>query len=329
MTDPTAEYLQVFEQLRRRRRWSVPVDVLRLSALVLAAAGRMDAAARLDDVVRELRARERWGGALRSSLAYPVAALVLSRNLDPARVHEAATATRAMFRDRKVRRGGISELLAAVLMAVSSGGRVPPPPTVERFAAIVADWRRDHPFLTGPADYPLAALHALREEPVAALTARVEEIYRGLRARRYRMGNGLQLASHLLAIADGPASRLVVRFAAVARALGERGHRPRPSTYDEVALISLADGPPARLAMRVARLTDRLRQARPRPSRQVAFSLAAGLLLGEGVRQLDRRGARDLAALRAAQAAIVAQQAAIAAAVAATTATTVAATSSR
>jgi hypothetical protein len=72
---------------------------------------------------------------------------------------------------------------------------------------------------------------------------------------------------------------------------------------------------------------DRLRAVKPRPQSEIAFSIAAGVVLAEQAEaQLGLEGARAAANLRSVQAILEAQQAAIVACMAATTAATAAST---
>jgi len=65
---------------------------------------------------------------------------------------------------------------------------------------------------------------------------------------------------------------------------------------------------------------DRLRAAKPRPSKDLAFSLAAGIELAEDSARAGQDGAGDLAALQAIRDILDAQQAATIAAISASSA---------
>jgi hypothetical protein len=103
-----------------------------------------------------------------------------------------------------------------------------------------------------------------------------------------------------------------------------------PRWYDELALLSLTSSEPEMVVGQVVDAMDRLRSVRPKPGRDVAFSLATGVTMTAYAR--DKEGLadqRDLAAITAVQALIDAQTAAMVACMAAaSTATTVAAAGS-
>ena len=81
--------------------------------------------------------------------------------------------------------------------------------------------------------------------------------------------------------------------------------RVGPSQYDEVAVLALTQGPAADVVERVIRSRDRLRQAKARPDKSVAFSLAAGIELSA----FERAGERDLMALESIRTILEIQQA--------------------
>ena len=82
-------------------------------------------------------------------------------------------------------------------------------------------------------------------------------------------------------------------------------------------MLALTQGSPGQVVDRVLEYRDRLRRARPRPSKDIAFSLAAGIELAEDSEQAGERSAGDLAALQSIRAILDAQQAATIAAISA------------
>ena len=108
------------------------------------------------------------------------------------------------FSERKAasnaREAELYEVLAALLLVLGNEGRRVGAEMIGRVGEILDRWNDDHRWLTGTDDYPMAAVHALRDEPVDEMSVRVEAIYRGLHREGLRRGNPLQLASHLLAI---------------------------------------------------------------------------------------------------------------------------------
>ena len=315
--DPIAAYLETFERLRARKRWSTDTATYRFVALTLGAAGGRISHDRLEVVAAGLRRRAGWTSPLRSEIRYVVAAMILRRDLDAARVHHQVIATRDSFREHGIKRRGTGATLAALLLVLQAEGKRVPKSQLDRLARIFAQWRADHFWLTDGNDLPAAALHAGRELSVESLTGDVQRAYARLRDAGFRRGNQLQLVSHLLAVDPRGTDNAIQRFAVVADHLRKAGERVGTGRYDEVAVLALTQGSPGHVVGRVLRYRDRLRGARPRPSKDIAFSLAAGIELAEDSEKAGERSAGDLAALQSIRAILDAQQAATIAAVSA------------
>jgi len=118
------------------------------------------------------------------------------------------------------------------------------------------------------------------------------------------------------------------RFDRTVKALKKAKQRVWQSHFDEVALLVLSGGHVDEVVPMVIEYRDRLRAVKPKPTADIAFSIAAGVVLAEEVEKIGGlEGATTAANLRAVQAIIEAQQAAMIACIAACTATTTAATS--
>ncbi|MEE4272143.1 MAG: DUF4003 family protein [Thermoanaerobaculales bacterium] len=318
--DHVERYLEVFDELRRRKRWSTGDTMLRFAALTLAA---NDVADRNADLEATAKILEKQAGAfspLASAMRHAVAALLIRRGVDPSLTVSRIKETLAVFKRLKLSRSGPHPTLAALLLVLHNGGEPPDDMTVEKMKAILARWNKDHFFLTGVDDYPMAAMHATRELSVEEIGVQAEEIYQQLRKARFSSGEQLQLVSHLLMFSDVGGREAARRFAEVARLLRAAKQRVWQSHYDEVALLVLTGVHPAEVVPRVLEYRDRLRARKPRPAAEIAFSIAAGIVLAE---EADKAAALAEAAtaanLRAVQAVIEAQQAAAIACMAACT----------
>ena len=315
--DPVARYLQTFEELRARKRWSTQSVTFRFVALSLGAAASTIGYDRLEEAATDLRTRARWFSPLKSEIRYVVAAMILRRGLDTARIHERVFATRDALTAHKVPSRGTGPTLAALLMALHGEGAPVPDGDLERLAVIYRRWRTEHRWLTNAGDLPAAALHASRDVPVDVLASDIERAYARLHDAGFTRGQQLQLVSQLLAVDPRGTDAGVNRFCDVAERLKSREERVGPSRYDEVALLALTQAPAADVVDRVLGSRDRLRQAKSRPDRSVAFTLAAGIELSADTERAGERNAGDLAALQSIRAILDAQQAATIAAISA------------
>jgi len=325
--DSIERYLEVFEGLRRRKRWSTGINILRFAALTLASTDMADPGTRLEDTAKALADEAGGFSPLGSAMRHAVAAILIRRGLDPVTTVHQTKETLAAFKEFKLQRSGARPLLAALILVLDAKGGVPSRDKIERLKAIIDRWKKDHRFLTGVDDYPMAAMHATSDIGVEQIGVEVEQIYQLLRRAKFSSGDPLQLASHLLMFSDQGPREAAERFERTAKALKEAKQRVWQSHYDEVALLVLSGGRVDEVVPKVIDYRDRLRAVKPRPPAELAFSIAAGVVLAEEAERMSAlEGANAAANLRAVQAIIEAQQAAMIACIAAVSVTTTAAT---
>ena len=82
--DSVKRYLEVFEELHRRKRWSTGVRILRFAALTLAASDVADPGADLEATAKTLANEAGGFSPLSSAMRHAVAAILIRRGLDPA-----------------------------------------------------------------------------------------------------------------------------------------------------------------------------------------------------------------------------------------------------
>ncbi len=311
-------YLEVFDGLRTRKRWSTDTTVLRFAALTLAASDLTDPGDRFEETARVLSKQAGGFSPLTSSIRHAVAAILIRRDLDPVSTVSRVKETLDAFKQHKLKKGGTHPLLAALLLVLDAGGGSVRFDKIARMKQIIDRWAVDHRFLTGLDDYPMAAMHAARGADPEQLGLEVEEIYKALRKAKFSSGNQLQLISHLMMFSSFGPHLAAERFISMVAALKQKGQRVWQSQYDEVALLVLSGAAVEEASTRVVRYRDQLRAVKPRPQASIAFSIAAGIVLAE---EADRargvKGAAAAANLRAVQAIIEAQQAAMIACMAA------------
>ena len=312
-----ARYLETFERLRAAKQWSTNTATFRFVALALGSAGASVTYDHLESTAAALRKEARRISLLRSEVRYVVAAMILRRGLDPAGIGARLLEARELFRIHGLPRRGTGPTVAALLLALLREGHPVPASQVERLALIYRRWSEDHAWLTNSNDLPAAALHASLGRDVHFLTADVERAYDRLREIGFRSGNPLQLVSHLLVVDPRGTDTAVQRFGRIAERLEGAGEHVRSGRYEEIATLALTQQSTAGVVDRTLKYRDRLRTARPRPAKELAFSLAAGIALAEDAEHAGKRSAGDLAALQSIGAILDAQQAAMIAAVSA------------
>ena len=108
--DSVERYLEVFEGLRSRKRWSTDTTILRFAALTLAAADTAVPGAGLEATAKVLADEAGGFSPLSSSVRHAVAAILIRRGLDPVTTVHRTKETLAAFKEFKLQRGGARPL---------------------------------------------------------------------------------------------------------------------------------------------------------------------------------------------------------------------------
>jgi hypothetical protein len=314
------------EALQARHKSTDPM-ILRLAALALAPLAATDADERVSAAAAELKAVAKFSGPLSGGLRFVLAAMMVRRELDPVTTVEETRDLLSRFKSHGLSRGGAHAFLAAFLLVLVNDGQPVADQRLQRMAELIALWKEDHRWLTGQDDYPMAALHAARDEDLCEVSKRTETIYKELVSKDFSKGNQLQLVSHLLAIMAGAGLESAVAFAQVAEALKARGEKAPQSRYDEVAMLTLVGLAPETcvdeaLAAREEILAihaesgwwKRLTAGIPSEN---AFSMAVAIVMAAHPPAHDLGATEETATLAMAQAVLEAQQAAMIACMAA------------
>ncbi len=301
------DYETLFADLLRHKRWNTDLTQLRWAALLLKDSELDDPASAFFAAANTLQRNARWFGALKGPVRYAFAAAWTERGGDPASLQPQMDRLLRRMGEVDLRDRGLAANIAAFVLLLRGAPSVV---TLTRMHELLAAWRADHPWLTGPDDYPLAALLASTGRSVPHTARRTEELYLGLRRAGFWRGNSLQAAAQLLALSGEPSEALVWRTGAVVSALRGRKTRVGPGRYSAVATLALTGALPSQLAERVQAVSTRLRGRRRPVGGPWAFELACAFVA-------DEYGAgADLPTLAAARIAMVSQQGAAAAAAA-------------
>lgn len=302
-------YRRTFEQVKKRHRWSSGNAVLRFAALCLAGVPGANPVEAMERAAETLKRKSGFWASLNSPLRTLLAAMILRRGLDPSRIHDAMEKTCAELKKRGLGGYGEYKRLAGLILAFRHGPETPGI-VFDRLQEIHATWVRDHWWLTGEDDLPMAALHASRSESVDALTARLEETYRRLVEAGCGRGNALQLASHILGVRPWDGRRAAGRFADIAAAFESEHRSIGRGQYDEVALLALTTGPAERIARKVAGACEVLRADVGWTGQGLAFPLAVGCWLAEQAPAPDVTEAHEIVSAKQVMDIVAAQAAA-------------------
>ena len=276
--DPLGRFIAIANALEQDRSWTAGVTPLRFTAVSLVTTqGSPDAVARgLKAGAEALKDQAGWTSPLRSSIRFLIAA-ILMRDRVPVEQFDAACSDLADgLKTRKMKWGKSAHaVLASLILLNHDEGRILPK-RLDRMAAIFAGMKEHHPWITTMGDYAPCAVLATTETPVDEMMRRIESAYEGLRERGYSRGDPLQRASHLLFFNPSNDHTAVTRFDALFKQFKEAGLWMHGGDYDEMAILSFLDASPASVVETVLRHREEIAAMKPRPGKEMSFSLACG-----------------------------------------------------
>jgi Protein of unknown function (DUF4003) len=315
--DPMSRFVAVYEKLDSERGWFGDPASLRFAAMaaVLSPGEPSDVARGIRRIAEDIKTQSGWFGSLNSPLRFIVSAMLYANGDDAGPFLAEVERGQAMFRDAGLRRGGIYETMAILIMRLRADKQPIASSTVDRFHAIYEEMKRHHWWLTGPDDFPACAILVGQPESPAEIGERIEQIYQSLHAAGLTSGNPLQTAAHLLYLARLNPAEAASRFRDLARGFREHGVSVWQTDYDELAILTFLNHTPTSVVDRVLSNRAQMQELHPKPDRSLTFNLAASITFLEHVK-LDRKMKEitDAKALMDMQAVIAAQQAAAGAA---------------
>jgi len=284
-------------------------------------------ASAIRSMAEEIKQLSGWFGELNSSLRFIVSA-ILVLNGDRANDFLAEVKRgRELFRQAGLRRGGIYETMAILILRMQNDRAPITAEAMMRFKAIYEEMKRYHWWLTGPDDFPACAILVGQKASPDEMGAAIERIYQALNEIGFSTGDPLQTAANLLYLSRLNPAVAAQRYFELANGFRQSGVSIWQSDYDELAILTFLGHSPHRVVERVLDHRRAMEELKPKPDRSLTFNLAAGIAFIELV-QLDENleSITDAKALMDMQSIINAQQAAAAAA--ASSAATAAAASS-
>lgn len=278
--DPLARFIELHTALDSERKWLHDRVPLRLAAVCLITtpgpADSLAAATRRRDA--DLRARFGWLTGVTAPISLLFAAQMVKYGDNPEAFVDEVERVRGMFRAVDLRRGGVYEALAVLVLRQFLGGKPIELPHVERLRDIYEAMKRHHWFLTGPEDFPACAMLVGRDEDAATIGAGTDAIYRALhdRAHLWR-GDPLQTAANVLYLSGVEPATIADRFALLLAGFREAGVRIGQEQYDELAILCFLAWPVERIVASVLGFREQLLAALPWVGKPTALSLASSL----------------------------------------------------
>jgi len=319
--DPMARYRELVAALHPHPRWyeGVPLH-LRYAALTLATTegDARAVAGEIHSIADRLKKRAGWFGALNSRIRFVVAAMLL-RNWDgPDEFLDETERVQRLFREERLPRGGIYEIISILLMRQQGRGKPIRKEDVARFRQIYGEMKHYHWWLTSVTDYPACAIlfsHGGRPEEISS---RLERLYDLLRdGAGCGRGDATQLVSHILFMNPAPEEKAVRRFVDLRQAFRGSGAKITSGEWDELALLTFLAHPVDRIVRETLRARDAILEIKPPCWKHIAFNLGASIAFLKLVRLTEKaETVVNAKALSDLQGIIAAQQAAAACAAA-------------
>jgi hypothetical protein len=316
---PLNRFRELYDELNADRGWFGDASSLRFAAMsAVSCKGSVEqVAAAIRTTANEIQERSGWFGELNSSLRFIVGA-ILVLNEDSANEFMAEVKRgRELFRQAGLRRGGIYETMALLILRLQNDLEPVKSADVSRFKAIYEEMKRHHWWLTGSDDFPACAILVGQDASPIEIGESIERIYQALNRSGFAKGDPLQTAANLLYLAGLDPLVAAERYSRLAAGFRDSGVSIWQSDYDELAILTFLDHDSTRIVSRVLECREAMESLRPDPGRSLTFNLAASIAFLELV-QLDHsmNAISDAKALMDMQSIINAQQAAAAAAAA-------------
>ena len=330
VTDPLSRFCDLYDALNAERGWFGDPSSLRFAAMTaVSCPGSPDeVASAIRSMAEEIKQLSGWFGELTSSLRFIVSAILVLNRDDASEFLAEVKRARELFRHAGLRRAGIYETMAILILRLQNDLQPVTSASVARFQAIYEEMKRHHWWLTGPDDFPACAILVGQDASPAEIGMKIEEIYQALSESGFSTGDPLQTAANLLYLSRLDPVTAANRYFELANGFRDSGVSIWQSDYDELAILTFLDHPASRIVDYVLEDRQVMEKLRPKPDRSLTFNLAASITFLELVQVGDNLEAiSDAKVLLDMQSIINAQQAAAAAAAASSAAASSAAAS--
>ena len=315
--NPLNRFQDLYESLNADRGWFSDPSPLRFAAMTAITCQGTPAvvASSIRNMAEEIKRLSGWFGELNSSLRFIVSAILVQNGDDAGDFLAEVKHGRELFRRAGLRRGGIYETMAILILRLQNDLAPVTAEAIERFKAIYEEMKRHHWWLTGPDDFPACAILVGQETLPNEIGRDIEQIYQALKESGFSTGDPLQSAANLLYLARLDPAVAAGRYSELANGFRQNGVAIWQSDYDELAILTFLNHASYRVVDCVLEHRKAMEKLNPKPDRSLTFNLAASIAFIELV-QLDENleAITDAKALMDMQAIINAQQAAAAAA---------------
>ncbi len=276
---PVFRFCALSEALNSARGWFSGRKWLHFAALAALdeRGSAHDVANSILSTAKALKRQAGWFSPLRSALRYVAGAALLHQNDSAVDVVAELARVRKLFRQCRLRRGGVQEVIAILLWNCTRTDERVQAIQVVRFKELYDEMKSHHWWLTSPAFYPVLAALADEKCGGAHVGARIEPLYLALHAQGFRRGAILLHMASMLSLRPEAPDEIALRCKSLREELWDRDMKVRSAQYKDLALLCLLDYPVPAIVAQMVEHEAELERMKPRPPRRVRLRLAADI----------------------------------------------------
>lgn len=298
-------YTHIFTQLKKKLRWHmIDERVLMVVASFYIMNEKEFSLERLIYISEHIKKNVGLFSTLRSPQRFTTAAMLDIRYENSTEKFAQYVEVYERFVKGGFQRGAFTYISALTALEIENTEAL-----IERSKAVHKAMKKEHFFLTGTRDYPLAVLLAQLDDPIDEMMEKIAYFYRGLNDSGFKRGNDLQFLSHILSLqkeVDG--SLLVERCDRLKEQFKLAGRKIKPSYYPVIGLLAILENSEKEVA-NVMSLSDRLnKEKRFKWHKDLNFLMSVNFVVKE---QIDDTSLMSTGIQTTVEAIIQAQQAAM------------------
>lgn len=232
------DYLKTFAELQRHLKWKVfDKRILMTIASIYVMKQKEFHIPRFLDIADEIKRKSSPTSAIRSYPRFTAAAVLDVNFVDAKKQIPRLFDLYQKFRDEKFNHSTYTYI--AALIVLTNKNKQQPAETIVRHTKDIYDaMKKEHFFLTGPNDYPLATLLAMEEH--SDIISQMELYYEELNKNGFYKGNDLQFLSHILSFnRETEANDTVSRCLEIMDTFRHYGIKPKDTFYPLIGMLVL------------------------------------------------------------------------------------------
>nr|WP_252187774.1 DUF4003 family protein [Anaeromonas frigoriresistens] len=185
--------------MKKHYKWSVGDLSLRFIALVYVISNKSFKKDEFDDMVKYIKKNSGLFSYYRGHNMYSIASLLITKFDEPKEAFIKLKEYDEKMKERGFKKSSYLSIASYALLLTSEGDYIDE--RIERSMELYKGMKKNHFWLTGTDDYPIAILLSEKKENNDALISEIEHNYDTLHREGFSRSNGLQFLSHLLTFA--------------------------------------------------------------------------------------------------------------------------------